>query len=84
MEAKKRKAFAPLFQDVEKTEKALTKLTGQKKEIETQLADPAVYEDTEKAQGLQFEYGKLMQKIEEAETAWMAAQETYDNAKMDS
>jgi ATP-binding cassette subfamily F protein 3 len=84
MEAKKRKAFAPLFQDVEKTEKALTKLTGQKKEIETQLADPAVYEDTEKAQDLQFEYGKLMQKIEEAETAWMAAQETYDNAKMDS
>ncbi len=84
LEAQKRKAFAPLFKELEKAEKLVSKLETQKKDIEVQLADPDVYEDAEKAKDLQFEYGKLARELEDAEIAWMEAQETYDNAKLET
>lgn len=84
LEAQKRKAFAPLFKEVETCEKRVAKLEGKKKEMEALLADPAFYEDAEKAKDLQFDYGKLMRDLEDAEMLWMEAQEAYDSAKLES
>lgn len=79
--AAKRKEFAPLYKKVEEAEKALSKLTKQKKEMEAKMAEPDFYDDAEAAQDMQFDYGKLLRDVEYAEEAWMEAQATFDGAK---
>jgi ATP-binding cassette subfamily F protein 3 len=78
--AAKRKEFSALYEQVTTAEKAVSGLLRQKKEIEAQLADPAVYEDAEKARDLQFTYGKLLAEIEPLEEKWLAAQSAYEEA----
>jgi ATP-binding cassette subfamily F protein 3 len=76
--AAKRKEFAHLYKDVEVAEKELSQLNKKKKELEMQMADPAFYDDTDKLQDAQFEYGRLLKDIEEVEATWLAAQEAYE------
>ena len=79
-EAQKRKANADLIKKIETSEREVAKLTAKRKELETQMADPAFYDDAEKAAEVQFIYGKLLKDIAKAEEAWLEAQDSYDAA----
>ena len=50
-------------------------LEQKKSELETRLADPAVYSNGEKAKAVQREIDELAQQIEETTAAWEAAAE---------
>ncbi|MBI1363714.1 MAG: ATP-binding cassette domain-containing protein [Proteobacteria bacterium] len=79
-EAQKRKAHADLVKKIEEAEKVMSRLTDKKKALESQMADPAFYEDAAKMQDAQFAYGKLIKDLGDAEEVWMHAQEAYDEA----
>jgi ATP-binding cassette, subfamily F, member 3 len=73
--AEKKKQHPQLWNAVEETEKRVTKLTGQK----NQLEDDMTREGAD-IQGLQLSYGKLLRELESAEADWLDAQTAFDNA----
>ncbi len=79
--AARRKQFAPIYKKVEEAEKELSRLNKKKKELETQMAQPDFYDDSEAVQDAQFAYGQLMRDIEQAEAEWLNAQEAFDKAQ---
>jgi ATP-binding cassette subfamily F protein 3 len=81
VEAEKRQALAPLRKLVERIEKIVEGLQAQKAEIEAKLADPTLYEDGNAgAVELQKELGWVARQLDEAEAAWLEAQEELETA----
>jgi ATP-binding cassette subfamily F protein 3 len=79
--AQRRAELAPLRRQVEAAEKRMTRLGAEIANIDTTLADPKIYAaDPGKAQTLALERGLKAKELSEAEEAWLAASEAYENA----
>jgi ATP-binding cassette subfamily F protein 3 len=80
-QAEARTRLAPLRKAVETAEKRMNKLTGEKAKVEAKLADPKLYEGpAESVAALQKDLGKAAKALEDAEEAWMEAQEALEEA----
>ncbi|MEH6625533.1 MAG: ATP-binding cassette domain-containing protein [Motiliproteus sp.] len=80
LEAEKRQQLAPLRKSVAALEKELETLHQQQQELETQLADPSLYEDGNK-QGLKdllLAKAQLEKQLEEVEERWMDQSEQLE------
>jgi ATP-binding cassette, subfamily F, member 3 len=83
LDAERRQKFKPLFDALKKAEQAVEKYHAEQRQLELQLADPAIYTDSEKER-----LKKLMERkaqvdkaLDEAEAAWMEAEERLEEAK---
>jgi ATP-binding cassette subfamily F protein 3 len=84
LEAERRQKFKPLFDALKKAEQAVEKYHAEQRQLEQQLADPAIYADSEKER-----LKKLMERkaqvdkaLDEAEAAWMEAEERIEETKL--
>ncbi|HRJ51540.1 MAG TPA: ATP-binding cassette domain-containing protein [Candidatus Thiothrix moscowensis] len=80
--AERRKQLQPLKRKVEKLEQEMDKLNQQKAVLETQLADPDIYNEANKnrLKQLLLDKSNTDAKLEEVEMAWMEASEAYETA----
>lgn len=81
LEAERRQQAAPLKKKLAELEKHLDKLTACLNELETELAQPEIYEAENKAK-LTATLAKQVEtkkKLEEIEIEWLALQETLEN-----
>ena len=77
-----RERLAPLRKVVQASEKALEKLTAQKLTLEEKLGDPKLYNGpADQISTLQRQRADISKKIEEAEAAWLEAQEALEMAQ---
>ena len=78
--AEKRKAAAPVKRAIEKLESQMEKLSARKAAIETEMADPKLYEaaNGQKLGDLQMELGKIESQLGNIEMQWMEKQEEYE------
>ncbi|NVJ69123.1 MAG: ABC transporter ATP-binding protein, partial [Alphaproteobacteria bacterium] len=81
--AEQRRKLAPYRREVEKAEKLLEKLIADKEKVDNRLSDPGLYEPGQenKVAKLSKMASELTNQIEEAEEAWMAAEEAYATAQ---
>ena len=81
--AEQRKRLAPLKSQVSKAEAQCDQLQSQIAELQLKLADNELYNDSRKNElaGLLQDQQQLKQKLEEAESAWMAASVQLDAAE---
>lgn len=81
--AEKRAALAPLKKTIAAAEKTHQHLTHEAQSLKARLEDPALYEAEDQSNflKLQKQLGDLENKINEAEMAWLEAQDAYENAK---
>jgi len=81
LEAERRQKHKPLFDALKKAEMAVEKYHNEQRQLEHQLADPAIYADSEKTRLKQLLERKIQvdKALDEAETAWMAAEEKIEN-----
>jgi len=81
LDNERRKQLKPLRDKLAKLEKQLEKLHAQKDKLAEQLADPSLYEDSNKKTLKQrtLEHGKLEQQAGEVEEAWMQTSEELEN-----
>jgi ATP-binding cassette subfamily F protein 3 len=79
--AELRAQLAPLKREVDKAERALEAAQAKLADLDQSLANPDIYaNDTQTAQALMQERGRIAKRIEELEDAWLTASETYENA----
>lgn len=80
--AEKRQQLRPLQQTLNKVETRLDRLTQARQRIETQLADPALYdaENKERLQSLLIERAGIDRELADAESAWLEASEALEAA----
>ncbi|NWF37182.1 ATP-binding cassette domain-containing protein [Mariprofundus sp. KV] len=80
--AEQRKALQPLRNRVKKLESELDQLHQRSQELESELADPALYESNQadRLKTLTIEHRNLKQKLAETEEAWMEAGEALESA----
>jgi ATP-binding cassette subfamily F protein 3 len=83
LDAERRQKHKPLFDALKKAEIAVEKYHNEQRQLEQQLADPAIYAESEKEQ-----LKKLMERkvnvdkaLDEAEAAWMEAEENIQAAQ---
>jgi ATP-binding cassette, subfamily F, member 3 len=77
-----RQALSGLRKDVQNAEKRLHQLTEESQRLENALADPALYEDeNNRLNDLMIKKGKTDKQKEEAEVAWLNAEEKLDQAQ---
>ncbi len=83
LEAERRQKHKPLFDALKKAEFAVEKYHNEQRQLEHQLADPAIYAESEKTRLKQLMARKIQvdKALDEAETAWMEAEEKLDAAK---
>ena len=81
-EADRRKQLRPLQQALQKAEQALEKHTAERRRLEEQLADPALYDADGKArlQALLLDKAGVDKALAVAETAWLTASEALETA----
>lgn len=81
--AQKRAALAPLKKAIANAEKKHQRLTQEAAALKEKLADPALYEAEDQSDflRLQKQLGDIENKMDEAETAWLEAQDAYEAAK---
>jgi len=81
LEAEFRKKLTPYKKQLTSSEKLMDKLTMQLEEIEKQLADPELYEHSQKARLTELlkQQGEMKELLEEAEMNWMDAQEYIES-----
>lgn len=80
LDAERRQKQKPLLDALKKAEAAVEKYHAEQRELETQLADPDIYADSEKAR-LRTVLDRKTQvdnKLEEAELLWLETQERLD------
>ena len=79
-QAENRKKLSPLTQRLKQAETAMARLQKELETVEVSLADEGLYQPEQKArlQALMLEQGTIKQQIEEAEEAWLEAQEQLD------
>ena len=77
LDAENRRKYKPLYDALKKAEDAVEKFHAEQKQLEQQLADSAIYEDSEKSRLKQVLERKVQvdKLLEEAELAWMDAEE---------
>ncbi len=82
-DAERRQRLKPLLDAVKKAEAAVEKFHQQQRELEEQLADPAVYHDDNKEQLKQLlaRKSQVDSALEQAEIDWMAAEENLSQAE---
>ncbi|XSG84249.1 MAG: ABC-F family ATP-binding cassette domain-containing protein [Methylohalobius sp. ZOD2] len=82
-EAERRDRLRPLKQAREQAEAELTRLNKAKSSLEQRLADPALYQEENKArlQDLLLEKGELDRKLTAVEEAWLEAEENLEAAE---
>lgn len=79
--AEQRKATAKLRKTVQETEKRMAKLGEQKQKLEARLADPKIYNgSTSDMMKLQVEHSEIKEAMDQAEAAWLEAQEALEGA----
>lgn len=83
LDAERRLRHKPLFDALKKAEVAVEKYHNEQRQLEHQLADPAIYAESEKEQ-----LKKLMERkikvdkaLDDAEVAWMEAEEKIEAAQ---
>jgi len=83
LDADRRKKHKPLFDTLKKAEMAVEKYHNEQRDLEHQLADPAIYEASEKNQLKRILDRKIQvdKALDEAESAWMEAEEAIENAE---
>lgn len=83
LEAEHRLKQKPLYDALKKAEQAVEKLHQEQRQLEQQLADPAIYEDSEKARLKQVMTLKMQvdKALSDAETAWLEAEENIEATK---
>jgi ATP-binding cassette subfamily F protein 3 len=81
LDAERRRALKPFREALEQAEAVLEKLSSEKKRLEIQLADPALYESDSKAalQALLLEKAGIDRQLADAESAWLAASEALES-----
>ncbi|HPE61029.1 MAG TPA: ATP-binding cassette domain-containing protein [Thiolinea sp.] len=81
--AEKRRQLQPLKQTVDRLERELERLNRQREQLEQQLADPALYDEAAKDRLKQLLLDKsgLDARLEQVETDWLEALETYEQAQ---
>ena len=82
-DAEFRKQQKPLLDALKKTEQAVEKYHNEQRRIEAELADPALYSDTEKdkLKKLLARKSEVDKALDDAEAEWMAAEEKLDAVK---
>jgi len=82
LDAERRQRHKPLYDALKKAELAVEKYHQEQRQLEQQLAEPAIYAESEKAQ-----LKKLMERktqvdkaLEDAEAAWLDAEERLEEA----
>jgi ATP-binding cassette subfamily F protein 3 len=77
LDAENRRKYKPLYDALKKAEDAVEKFHAEQKQLEQQLADPMIYEDSEKVRLKQVLNRKVQvdKLLEDAEMAWMNAEE---------
>lgn len=79
--AEQRQATAKLRKTVQEAEKLMAKFGEQKKKLEARLADPKIYNgSTSDMMKLQVEHAEVKEAMDEAEAAWLEAQEALEGA----
>lgn len=81
LDAERRRTLKPFREALEQAEAVLEKLSSEKKRLEIQLADPALYESDSKAalQALLLEKAGIDRQLADAESAWLAASEALES-----
>lgn len=81
LEADKRQTLRPLQTVLKQVEGNLDKLNQEKKYLESELANPKLYDGTEKAllNQLLKDKGRVDCRVQEAEEAWIEASEALEN-----
>ncbi len=82
LDAERRQKHKPLFDALKKAEIAVEKYHNEQRQLEHQLADPAIYAESEKAR-LKHTLERKVQvdkALDDAEMAWMEAEENIENA----
>ena len=83
--AQRRAELAPLKKNVQAAEKQMERLASEIAKLDAALADTALYtRDPAKAQKFSLERGQLAKRLADAEEAWLAASETYEQASADA
>ena len=83
--AERREALGPLRNKLQRAEKNVAKLEGQKAKIIEAMADPALYDgDKSKLVDLQRQHGYLDRDLADAEAAWLVLQEEWDAAQAEA
>ena len=81
LEAEFRKKLTPYKKQLSSSEKLMDKLTMQLDEIEKQLAEPELYDHSQKSRLTELlkQQGEMKESLEEAEMNWMDAQESIES-----
>jgi ATP-binding cassette, subfamily F, member 3 len=74
-------AAAPLRRKLEAAEATLSRQNHVAGELEAQLADPATHRDPQKFTEIQQRHARALEKLAEAEAAWMAAAEALEKVE---
>ena len=82
LDAERRQKHKPLFDALKKAEMAVEKYHNEQRQLEHQLADTAIYTESEKARLKQILERKVQvdKALDDAEAAWMEAEENIENA----
>ncbi len=85
LDAERRQKHKPLYDALQKAENAVEKYHNEQRQLEQQLADPAIYAESEKQRlkELMARKIKVDKALDEAEAAWMEAEEQLEAAKCD-
>jgi ATP-binding cassette, subfamily F, member 3 len=78
--AERRAELAPMKKAMQAAEQILERLSTDLARLDEALADPALYQDSARAQRLSIERGQLSKRLGEAEEAWLSATEAYEQA----
>ncbi|HKI60026.1 MAG TPA: ATP-binding cassette domain-containing protein, partial [Mariprofundaceae bacterium] len=80
LESERRKELQPLRNRVKKLEQSMEKLQSRKTELAEMLANPTLYEDSNKEQlkSLALEHHRIEAELDEAEEAWMVGSEELE------
>ncbi len=82
-EAERRQRLKPLFDALKKAEATVEKYQQQQQQLDLQLADPAIYTDSEKhrLKSMLAQKTAVDKALLEAEEQWLLAEEHLDNAE---
>jgi ATP-binding cassette subfamily F protein 3 len=83
LDAERRQKMKPLYDALKKAESSVEKHHNEQRQLETQLADPALYEDSQKDRLKQVlaRKAQIDKALEEAEADWLEAEEKLEAAK---
>jgi ATP-binding cassette subfamily F protein 3 len=80
--ARERKALAPRRIEVKNCEARVAKIASMLRQVEAQLADPALYEGpVSRVEELQIKRSEILEAQERAEALWLAAEEALEAAR---